>query len=67
MTKEYGSIDVDFYLEHDEMNVSIRKNDGSKLTYQQAFDGFMCALEEAYGVIAAPITKEEIRDNKSLN
>lgn len=62
-------LDVDFAMTdgETELVVSVRTTDGTKLDMQDALDGFMAALEEAFGVTPEPLTKAEAENDPDLH
>lgn len=71
MTIRYDSyIDVDFAVTpgETEIVVAVRTNDGTPLDMQDALDGFIAALEEAYGEpVAIPLTKKQRSNDPDLH
>lgn len=70
MTIHSHFIDVDFAMTagESEIVISIRTNDGSKLTQQSALDGVIAALEEAYGEQAViPLSKKQLEEDPELH
>lgn len=66
-TKPY--LDVDYHMNdmEDEVVISVRTSDGSKLQKQDILDGVMHYLEEIHGTEVEPITKEEIKKNTNIH
>lgn len=63
-------LDVDFAMTEGETEIviAVRTNDGSKLTQQDALDGVLAALEEAYSdVVVTPLTKEQLEEDPELH
>lgn len=63
-------LDVDFAMTEGETElvVSVRTTDGTKLAMQDALDGFLAALEEAYGEVAViPLTKKQAENDPDLH
>ena len=63
-------LDIDFAMTEceSELVVSVRTNDGTKLTQQDVLDGMMAILEEAFTTAPPkPLTKKERETDPDLH
>lgn len=51
----------------DEILIVIRRSDGMPITAQDIIDGAAHVSYEAFGLLAEPITAQDIKDNVELN
>lgn len=69
MSKHKPELEVDYYMneQEDEIVIAIRTTNGSPLTPQDILDAAWHSAEEAMNAEAKPITKEDIKNNSTLN